>query len=78
MKLITTQVIDTDFLIESLAEEDYEDVVGFVGELDLAIADIEFTETLIVMLLKSLQGSYGTEQDVTVAKLLEATEECFK
>lgn len=53
--------MDRQDLINSLAQMDGEDVIGFVIDLDLARADYEFTENLIQKLQDSLRDDDETD-----------------
>jgi hypothetical protein len=48
--------LDTEPLIDNLSTLSHEQLKEFIVDLDSAVADVQFTEELILTLAKSLKG----------------------
>lgn len=60
-------------LSDAIRSTGYTEALNFICSVDLAMADTEFTEALVVRLLKSLRHDYKTTADFdeAVSELLE-------
>jgi uncharacterized protein (DUF1778 family) len=48
--------LDTDQLIDNLATLTHEQIKQFIIDLDIVVADVQFTEELLLALAKSMKG----------------------
>lgn len=58
--------IEADQLVEDFIYGEREDTLQFILQVDLGIADAEFTETLITKLWDSLRGDLNESEIATV------------
>lgn len=65
--------ISADDLVEDFIYSDREQTLQFILQVDLGIADSEFTETLIKKLWDSLRGDLTDEEQANVLAILKKT-----
>lgn len=62
--------INLSSLVLSLCQLDTEDLVRIFKEVDLQMAEVDFTENLLVVLVNSLKGDLSSEEkDQLISKL---------
>lgn len=74
IKLTIPVVLTDEDVIDSLVSCDYDQILDFVCRLDLTMADVGFTEDLIIRLIKSLRGEYKNNPEEFEASLKEMVE----
>lgn len=65
--------VDADQLVEDFIYGDREQTLQFILQVDLGIADADFTETLITKLWDSLRGDLNDSEIATVLGNLKKT-----
>ncbi len=58
--------INLSSLVFSLCQLDNEDLVRVFKEVDLQVAEVDFTENLLVVLVNSLKGDLSAEEKSTL------------
>lgn len=58
--------INLSSLVFSLCQLDNEDLVRVFKEVDLQVAEVDFTENLLVILVNSLKGDLSVEEKSTL------------
>lgn len=71
MKLTTVVEYSIADVVQSNSRKEIQD---FICELDLQIAELSFTENLIIRLIKSIKSDLSPEEWEPYQKLLEAIE----
>lgn len=72
MKFTVTTTIDSEDMSDALLGWDHDTALDFIAEVDLAIAETGFTESLIKRLAKSLQGDLSRDDYLALIEELRS------